>query len=87
MDKEKIYQLINQNGLTATMIAEALNVTPTAVIIVINNGRGSRRIAEAISKVCDQPLEKIFPYYKGQMSKKEKAQKQQELNEKLAKLA
>ncbi len=63
MTKDKIYEALRAQGLSATMIADALQVSPQFVINVIARGHGSRRVAEAISKLLEVPLVKAFPYY------------------------
>lgn len=69
MDSKKIYQELNAKGLNASMIAEAIGVLPQSVAVVIRMGKGSKRIASAISLALEKNLDDVFPFYK---EKKEK---------------
>lgn len=84
MNKENIYKLLSEQGLNPVMVAEALNVTKQAVYQVINDGKGSEKIAKAIAEACNQPLCEVFPFY-GQKNDQEKKRVslQGKLNEKL----
>ena len=88
MDRDEIYQLLNKHGVSGAMIARALDVTPSAVVEVIRNGKGSKRIATAISTACEKPLKEIFPFYaEKEHEAKRKATTEQALTAKLAKYA
>ena len=63
MESHEIYEKLKSKDVSARMIAQVLGVTNQSVSDVIRNGRGSKRIAEAIAKVLDEPLEKVFPHY------------------------
>lgn len=88
MKKEEIYQLLNERGFNATMIARSMGLTAGAVQRVIIEGYGSERIATAIADLCEIPMFEMFPYYQKKYEEKiarDKAQKQ--LNKQLQKLA
>ncbi|WP_274571583.1 XRE family transcriptional regulator [Neisseria leonii] len=63
MGANEIYDSLEKNNVSARMIADALGVTNQSVSEVIRNGRGSRRIAEAVAKVIQRELTEVFPYY------------------------
>ena len=42
MNSEKIYQELNKRGYNASIIAEAINVLPQSVAVVIRTGKGSK---------------------------------------------
>lgn len=71
MDSEKIYQELNQKGLNASIIAEALGVLPQSVAVVIRMGKGSKRIASAIATSMNKSLDEVFPFYKEKNKKVE----------------
>lgn len=88
MNKDQIYQLLNQNKLNATMIARALNVSPVSVQRVIAEGSGSERIANVIAKMCDKELFEMFPYYQKKHEEQQAREAtQKRLDEKLARFA
>lgn len=88
MNKDMIYKLLSDRDLNVVMIAEALGVTKQSVHQVINSGRGSKRIAEAVAKACDLTLFDVFPFYAHKKTEKqEREERQKMLNKKLAKLA
>ena len=70
MNSEKIYQELNKRGYNASIIAEAINVLPQSVAVVIRTGKGSKRIAIAISAAMDKKLEDVFPFYREKANKK-----------------
>ena len=70
MNSEKIYQELNKRGYNASIIAEAINVLPQSVAVVIRTGKGSKRIATAISAAMDKKLEDVFPFYREKANKK-----------------
>lgn len=69
MNSEKIYQELNKRGYNASIIAEAINVLPQSVAVVIRTGKGSKRIATAISAAMDKKLEDVFPFYREKTEK------------------
>ncbi|WP_192874926.1 hypothetical protein [Ignatzschineria cameli] len=87
MKKDEIYQLLKKNNANATMIANALDVTPQAVQSVISNGKGSRRIAKAVAVLCNKSLIEVFPHFKNVPTKQEVEKRQRELDVALAKFA
>lgn len=88
MNKEQIYQLLNDRNINATMIAKALGVSAPAVQKVIIDGYGSERVAKAVAKMCEIPLFEMFPYYEKKYKEQEERKRlQKELNTTLAKLA
>lgn len=88
MNKEKIYQLLNEKKANATMIARSLGVTPGAVQKVIIDGYGSERVAHAVAKICGMPMFDMFPYYeKKHKEQQERARIQKQVDATLAKLA
>ena len=50
MEAHEIYEKLREKQVSARMIAQVLGVTNQSVSDVIRNGRGSKRIAEAIAK-------------------------------------
>lgn len=72
MEPHEIYEKLKNKHVSARMIAQALNVSNQSVSDVIRNGRGSKRIAEAVAKVLEEPLEKVFPRYAAKPSHQEK---------------
>lgn len=72
MEAQEIYEILNGKNVSARMIADALGVANTSVSDVIRNGKGSRRIAEAISKVIGKDLVDVFPHYTPKKGYKEK---------------
>lgn len=72
MHANEIYANLAEKMISARMIADALGVTNQSVSEVIRNGRGSRRIAEAISKVIQKDLIEVFPYYVPNMKRQER---------------
>lgn len=72
METHEIYEKLREKQVSARMIAQVLGVTNQSVSDVIRNGRGSKRIAEAIAKVLDKPLDVVFPYYAPKPSHQEK---------------
>lgn len=72
MEASEIYAELREKGVSARMIAEVLGVANQSVSDVIRNGRGSRRIAEAVSTVLEKPLEQVFPHYLPKQTHKEK---------------
>jgi transcriptional regulator with XRE-family HTH domain len=72
MEPDEIYKNLKEKGLSARLIADALNVTNQSVSEVIRHGRGSKRIAEAIAKLIGKPLITVFPYYTPKAERKDK---------------
>ncbi|MCI4078308.1 helix-turn-helix domain-containing protein, partial [Klebsiella pneumoniae] len=64
MQANEIYKSLEEKHISARMLASALGVTNQSVSEVIRNGRGSKRIAEAIAKVIQKDLVEVFPHYK-----------------------
>lgn len=88
MLKTEIYQLLKAKKITTPMIGASLDVSPQSIRSVITNGRGSRRIAQAVANICDKNLYDLFPYYESiDTEKTMQVKKQAELDKKLAKLA
>ncbi len=54
MQANEIYKSLEEKNISARMLASALGVTNQSVSEVIRNGRGSKRIAEAIAKVIQK---------------------------------
>lgn len=72
MESHEIYKKLREKEVSARMIAQVLGVSNQSVSDVIRNGRGSKRIAEAIAKVLGEPLEKVFPHYAPKQSHQDK---------------
>lgn len=88
MDKAKIYQTLFSKGANCIVIAEALGISHQSVQKVIATGKGSMRIAKAVAEICDLPLEAVFPHYKQkEIAAIQRANRQAEINKKLAKYA
>lgn len=84
MNAEKIYQALNERGLNASIIAEAINVLPQSVAVVIRTGKGSKRIASVVATALDLSLEDVFPFYAEKEEKRAKRkQKANVLKEKI----
>lgn len=79
MGANEIYDSLEKNNVSARMIADALGVTNQSVSEVIRNGRGSRRIAEAVAKVIQRELTEVFPYYSVKSCRSEKVNELREL--------
>lgn len=64
---------------SVSLLAEALNVKASSVSQIINRQSDSKRIANAIAKVIQLPVEDIFPdkpqYHKGYSRKAVRDQK------------
>ncbi|HGO7051183.1 TPA: helix-turn-helix domain-containing protein [Neisseria meningitidis] len=60
MQANEIYKSLEEKNISARMLASALGVTNQSVSEVIRNGRGSKRIAEAIAKVIQKDLVEVF---------------------------
>ncbi|PIT13260.1 hypothetical protein BHC44_02165 [Snodgrassella alvi] len=60
MEPNEIYEDSKKKGLSARLIADALNVTNHSVAEVITSGRRSKRIAEAIAKLIGKPFTDAF---------------------------
>ncbi|QGM80695.1 DNA-binding protein [Otariodibacter oris] len=76
MDQKEIYQALKDKGLNAVILAKALDVSVQAISSTIKKGKGSLRIANAISIAIDKPIEKTFPYYE-EKQLQQQARKQQ----------
>lgn len=76
MDQDEIYQALKSKGLSTSILADALDVSVPAIFNVIKKGRGSQRIANAISIAINKPLEQVFPYYAEKSGKQEARQEQ-----------
>lgn len=76
MDQDEIYQALKSKGLTTSILADALDVSVPAIFNVIKKGKGSQRIASAISIAINKPLEQVFPYYAKKLEKQETRQEQ-----------
>lgn len=61
MDKDAIKQALHAKGFSFTMIAEALGVGPNAVSAIASRRGQSKRVADAIAKALEMPVEEIFP--------------------------
>ncbi|PWD89577.1 DNA-binding protein [Ignatzschineria cameli] len=81
MNKNDRWQLLRSKNITAQMIAIPLNVTPQSVGQTMNDGKTSRRIAQAIADVCEVELEEMFPYYRNKTSQKTRDEIQQKINQ------
>lgn len=84
MQPTMIKQKITAKGLSFSVIASALGVSPVSVSQVANRTATSERIAKAIAKALDLSLYEAFPEYrqkspKSKMNKQEKATKIKEL--------
>ena len=77
MTKDQIYSELHRQGISARMIAEAMQLGQSTVSTVITNGHGSRRVAEAIAKLLDKPLTEVFPYYKASQAQHYRANQRQ----------
>lgn len=63
MNPDEIYQALKCKNLNIPIIAESLGVSTQAVSIVIKQGKGSERIAKAISIAIEKPVEEVFSHY------------------------
>lgn len=61
MDKDAIKQALHAKGVSFSMIAEALGIGPNAVSAIASRRGQSKRVADAIAKVLERPVEEIFP--------------------------
>ena len=61
MHPEKIKYELRSRGLTATVIAEQVGVSPSTVSQVINYGHTSQRVMSAIAKAIGKTVEEIWP--------------------------
>ena len=77
MTKDKIYKALHSQNISASMIADAIQISHQAVCDVIAKGHGSRRVAEAVAKLLDKPLTEVFPYYMANHSQHYRANKRQ----------
>jgi transcriptional regulator with XRE-family HTH domain len=59
MNLEVKIQMLKK-GVTQTDIARQLGIDNSTVSCVINNGRQSRRVKEAIAKAVDVPFDKLW---------------------------
>lgn len=80
MNKNQRWQLLRSKDITAQMIATPLNVTAQSIGQTMNDGKTSRRIAQAIADVCGVELEEMFPYYKNKASREAKRELQNKIN-------
>lgn len=80
MNKNQRWQLLRSKNITAQMIATPLNVTAQSIGQTMNDGKTSRRIAQAIADVCEIELEKMFPHYKNKASQEVKKELQDKIN-------
>jgi Ner family transcriptional regulator len=60
MTPEEIKAVLKEKKITASMIAKAMMVKPATVSAVLNKRHPSKRIAVAICKVLDKPLDHVF---------------------------
>lgn len=60
MEAHEIYEKLREKQVSARMIAQVLGVTNQSVSDVIRNGRGSKRIAEALPKCWISHLKPSF---------------------------
>ncbi|MBD1584844.1 helix-turn-helix domain-containing protein [Pseudoalteromonas sp. S16_S37] len=65
MKSHEIKAAIADKGYTLSMIAEALGVNLASVSGVVCGHTQSRRIANAICKIINKPIETVFPDTKG----------------------
>lgn len=61
MKAQEIKQAIKLKGYSLSMLADALDVNLATVSGVVCGHTQSRRVANAISKLLDKPVEEIFP--------------------------
>ncbi|WP_010603991.1 transcriptional regulator [Pseudoalteromonas maricaloris] len=61
MKPSEIKDAIADKGFTLSMVADALGVNLATVSGVVCGHTQSRRIAEAICKIIEQPLNVVFP--------------------------
>lgn len=88
MSPEQIHAALHQRSVSASQVADALNVSPQSVSSVIRRGRGSRRIATAIATVLEQPLDHVFPAYAdADRQRRDRAATVRALSQKLSHLA
>lgn len=79
---------LSLKGVNAAMIAEALKVKPASVSQVISRHSDSKRIATAIAKILEKPVEDVFPdkpqYHAGYSRAAVRTSKVNELRQRLA---
>lgn len=72
MEAKEIYIELQNKETSARMVAEALNVSNQSVSEVIRQGKGSRRIAEALAKIIGKRVDEVFPHYREKTARREK---------------
>lgn len=61
MNAEEIRERLHVNGLTCTLVAEALGLKPPVISQVIHRSASSQRVARAIAALIGEPVERVFP--------------------------
>lgn len=79
MTPTEIKAVLKEKKVTASMIAQSLQVRSSTVSAVINKRHPSKRIAEAVCKVLGKPLEQVFQDVESYFEKP-KSEVQQELD-------
>lgn len=61
MDSRNILEALQAKGINFSIVAEAIGVSTNMVSSVASRKATSRRVAKAISKAIDLPIEQVFP--------------------------
>ncbi|MRJ41059.1 helix-turn-helix domain-containing protein [Idiomarina sp. FenBw--71] len=83
MDSAKIKKELRRRGFDYSMLAEALNKSPSLISKVVARKAKSQPVALAIAKALELEIEEVFPdveaYHHKPLTPAEREQKQQEL--------
>jgi len=83
MDTDQIKKELAAKGFDFSMVANALDKSPSLVSKVAARKARSRMVAEALAKAIQRPIEEVFPdvpaYHSKAVSAAEKQKKQREL--------
>lgn len=88
MDKKQIKMELGQRGYDLSMLAEAINKSPSLVSKVLSRQARSKRVAEAVASILEKNIAEVFPdvpEYQHQIPAKtqERAARVEELRAKL----
>lgn len=61
MDRNQIQKELNALGYNLSIVAEAIEKSPSLVSKVIARKAKSRFVAEALCKILQKPIEEVFP--------------------------
>lgn len=84
MDTDQIKKELAKLGFDFSMLAKALNKSPSLISKVAARKARSQEVAEALAKVLKRPVAEVFPdveaYQQQPRTKASKQKKQHELN-------